>query len=285
MNQHEDHLDNYDIPDPEDVQTGGPGFPNWRPAEGKLVMGREEDGTLVECPGSKIVGRLLRVGIHDVEPDKGDPYTKVECELETSAGKQGVGVKTTSKLATCNLAAGLLAAAKGELIAIEAVPGTKKNRYGKFGTFINIYSVNPVTKATKRIFDKSIADIFDLDDRLETALEKLREHPAYADRPKRQDSDPWQALIDCVESHKRCAWPHPLDVVTAYLELCSDASEEITGTAKRYGMPAEIDAAVLHSLIDAINASPEDESEVPDSLLEAAKAAKAKPSGAFKKRA
>ena len=288
MNTYEtEELDNYEIPDASAVPTGGGGFPNWRPADGKLVRGSENDGTLQECPDKKVVGRLTRVGIHtDSDQKTGESWTKVECELETSTGKQGVGVKITSKLATCNLIAGLLAAAKGELIMIEAVPGTQKNRYGKFGTFLNIYKVHPVTLKSTRIQDKSITDIKDLEKRLAVAFEKIEEHPAYAARPKRQDSDPWQALIDCIEGHgKDCAWPHPLDAMDAYCELCSAASEDVLKEAKVYKQASEIDDAVLRALIDAINAHPADEEQVPDILLEAVKAAEAKPSSAFKKRA
>ena len=65
------------------VASGGT---SWRFSKGQIVTGREADGTLQTRP--KIVGRILRVGIHKGKTNDQweKPYEQLEADIETSKG-------------------------------------------------------------------------------------------------------------------------------------------------------------------------------------------------------
>lgn len=168
------------IPRPEDVKTGS-GLNNWRLAEGRIVKGRETDGTLVEATYG-VLGELTRVGVHRGVLDDGRSYGKLECELVTADGIQSVGASLTSLMAAITLGEGLLAAAKGDLIKIEARKSAKLNRYGRHTTYANVYRINPETMATVRLSEPVLAECDSLDDALEQIEARLKSHAAWGER-------------------------------------------------------------------------------------------------------
>ncbi|AIE83513.1 hypothetical protein [Fimbriimonas ginsengisoli] len=73
------------LPNESDVKVAS-GGKAWRFSKGRIISGREEDGTLVER--TSIIGRIQRVGIHEgVTTDQyKKPYRQVEADIETNDG-------------------------------------------------------------------------------------------------------------------------------------------------------------------------------------------------------
>lgn len=166
------------IPGADDVRPSTPSA--WRIASGHVCRGREIDGTYETTP--RLVGLLVRVGVHDGETADGETYQKVECDLQTRDGLVSVGCNTSAKTSSITFAGALVQCAKGDLICVEAASASKPNRYGSFSTYANLSRVNPTTLAKTPIKvarDESVS----MDERLETLLDEIRAHPAFAPRP------------------------------------------------------------------------------------------------------
>lgn len=176
---------------PDAVETGA-GSRGWRIADGYFMRGRKEDGSLEKR--ERFLGYVRRVGIHEGELDDGRKYAKLEIDLECRSGIESIGATLLSATAgkpsytqCIALAQTICAAADGQLIQLETALASQKNRYGKFQTFLNSYTVDPVTLRPSRMkFDRPAGD---LDDVLQGLLAGVRSHPSYKDRPKRQQDE------------------------------------------------------------------------------------------------
>lgn len=177
---------------PDSVPTGG--NRSWRPAKGKIVRGREEDGSLEERPA--LLGYLRRVTVHYDTLQDGSRYGKLECELETNTGPEVFGANVLNPTngkptlsSSVTLAQALLECAAGELVQVEVHQSTKPNRFGTLSTYVRVTGVDPATlRATARKArreDGEQGPQWD-GDYLDELLERLRSHPAYADRPARE---------------------------------------------------------------------------------------------------
>lgn len=162
----------------------------WRISDGKFRRGRNGD----EETRDAILGLLVRVGVHEgVTPD-GQSYAKLECDLERNGETVSVGANLknagTGKptYTTCiGLAQILLELKPGELVQLEARKGSQPNRFGSYSTFVNGYRIDPATLAPKRI--ETPKPQGDPDAILSALVERIRKHPAYAPRPRREDPD------------------------------------------------------------------------------------------------
>lgn len=195
-----DTMNDIRIPRPEEVKTTS-GLTNWRIADGKIVKGREADGTLEPAPYG-VLGQLVRVGVHHGVLDDGRTYAKVECELKTADGVQSVGASLTSRMAAISLGEGLLAAKKGDLIKVEAHASAKLNRYNKKTTYASVYRINPETLATVKISEPVLPDYDDLDEAIEAMERMLKEHDAYGERPNRREEEERNANRSAFEQFK-----------------------------------------------------------------------------------
>lgn len=180
---------------PDSVETGG-GAKGWRIADGHFCRGREEDNNLETQ--DKIFGRLKRVGIHEGELDDGRQYAKLEVDLETRNGIESIGATLLSATAgkpsytQCFQLGGIvLASALNQLIQLETNQATQKNRFGKYQTFLNGYFVDAVTlKPTYiKLEKKELKSEVEMRAYLDSLIEEIKTHPAYAERPKRQSDD------------------------------------------------------------------------------------------------
>lgn len=165
----------------------------WRFADGKIVRGRKNEEEYLEA----IVGVLKRVTIFYGELDTGAKYGKLEAELE---GKDGPIVVGSSILSATNgrptlsssitFAQGLLLCGAGDAIQITCNAG-KENKYGATPTYVNLsrLSQHPVTGEWRAISIRSNSDDPWSEDLLNDLLGKLKEHPAYADRPQRMSAE------------------------------------------------------------------------------------------------
>lgn len=190
----------------------------WRIASGQICRGREVDGTYETTP--RLVGRLLRVGIHDGITQEGEAYQKVEADLLTSNGPVSVGVSTDSKTSSITFAGALAQVKPGALICVEAASAKKPNRFGRHSTYANLSLVNPET-LTKSPIKVARDESVSMDDRLETLLDEIREHPAFAPRPQRVD-DRENAERDAFDREcKARNWPDSFGAPVEHLALAN----------------------------------------------------------------
>lgn len=171
-----------DIPSADDVRSSTPSA--WRIANGLICRGREADGTLESTP--RLVGRLVRVGVHDGTTQDGETYQKVEADLLTSEGLVSIGCNTSAKTSSITFAGAIVQVRPDELICVEAAAAKKPNRYGSFSTYANLSRVNEKREKVpiKVGRDESVS----MDERLEALLEQIRAHPAFAPRPNRDEA-------------------------------------------------------------------------------------------------
>ena len=75
-----------EIPDDAAIHVAPGGGAGWRFSKGRIVTGREDDGTLQTR--ERIVGRVTRFGVHRGETNDSfkKPYEQLECDVETSKG-------------------------------------------------------------------------------------------------------------------------------------------------------------------------------------------------------
>lgn len=209
-----------DIPRDDQV-SAGKGGNAWRIASGAICKGREADGSLETR--EKVVGLLKRIGTHYGVIDDGTRYGKLEAEFQTADGMVSVGVSITDSKGgdACSTAAltyaeGLLLCAKDELIMVTANRAKKENRYGTFATYANLYKVDRVTLATTQLRpERSEGDMMD---RLEDVIEQLQEHPAWGERPEREEAAKSAAEVFDVKA-KAKGWPVSTHAPVAYCAL------------------------------------------------------------------
>jgi hypothetical protein len=257
------------IPRADEVSTGS-GIPNWRFSDGQIVRGRELEGTLVST--ERLVGRLLRVGVHRGTLDDGRPYGKLECEIETADGVQSAGANLTSKMAAITLGEGLLAAAKDQLIAISAARSRDRNKFGTFTTYVNVFSVEERSFHTTQIREKRLDREKSLDEVLEDMETELRAHPAWGERAKREEREdqgavhqsPWQLLEQEVAAAGY--WPSVPKAWKGYLEMASAVSKVLNGKATKYETTADVPEDVVAQLRDGHSKSAAAKSAIPKAL-------------------
>lgn len=234
------------IPRAEDVRTTS-GLANYRFSDGQIVKGREEDGTL-EVAEFGLLGRLLRVGIHRGTLDDGREYGKLEAELETADGRVSVGANINSLMASITFGEGLLAVGKGELVKFTAGRSKVKNRYGKFTTYANVHKINEEslrpTPARVKVLDR--------DQRLEDVLGwieiRLQDHPAWAERPKRDSEDEDASTLDLfrAEIELKGLWPMlDDDSYPGYLTLAEMTYKVIYKRDTTYNAMEDVSEPVL----------------------------------------
>jgi hypothetical protein len=221
------------IPSDDEVATPSGGRDVWRFAEGKIITGREDDGTLRDRP--KVLGRLRRIGIFFGTAKDGTPYGQLETDIETAEGKTRVKAGITDKhgkvkpsVSLLCFAEGLLEIAKDELFVVTAISGTKKNAYGTYSTFVNLFHLDAATKRTtqvkRREFDKSKT----MEERWEELAAELKTHPSYADRPAGEhdeDEGPTHFSELCREMKER-GWPTPEEAPVDWMNLMAHAMDE-----------------------------------------------------------
>ena len=133
------------IPSDSDVATPTNSRSVWRVANGEICTGREEDGTLKTR--EKIVGLLHRIGVHEGHSKQNGTYFKqLEADIETAEGVvrlkasvSDIGGAMKPGVAAITFAEGLLELAKDELFIARAAQGTKKNKYGNYTSYTNLF--------------------------------------------------------------------------------------------------------------------------------------------------
>lgn len=213
------------IPDESSVTTHE-GIETWRFAEGKIVTGREETGTLREKV--RLVGRLQRLGIHrGTNKDTGALYVQLEIDLRTAQGNcrakvplsDKAGVYPKPSVQTLNFAEGVLEIKPNGLLAITAHQGKKPNAYGKFPTYVNFHHVAPngdSTPVKRRAFDANNRP--DMAGQWLELEKEIRAHPAYAERPATEDAAP-SHLGELTKESAAKGWPTPEQKPAAWLGM------------------------------------------------------------------
>lgn len=214
------------IPSEDDVQVST-GRQSWRCANGKICQGSEDSGTLVTR--DKLVGALRRIGIHEGTYEK-DGKTKrvyqLEADIETAEGMERL------KASLCNqkgedqasgvavgLAWGLLQIAKDEIMIVTTASGTKKNEYGSYSTFVNIFRLPEGSTRGVEVPRRGKSDD-SLSDTMEKLLSEIRTHPAFAERPASERDEDGKATTHLSALCQECAakgWPTPEQAPTEWL--------------------------------------------------------------------
>lgn len=214
------------IPSEDDVQVST-GRQSWRCANGKICQGSEESGTLVIR--EKLVGALRRIGIHEGSYDK-DGKTKrvyqLEADIETAQGMERVkaslcnlkGENQASGVAV-GLAWGLLQIAKDEVMILTTAQGTKKNEYGSYSTFVNVFRLPEGSSRGVEVPRRGKSDE-PLNDTMAKLLSEIRTHPAFAERPASEKDEDGKATTHLSALCQECAakgWPTPEQAPTEWL--------------------------------------------------------------------
>lgn len=230
----EQPIDSNYIPNDSEVATPVGGRAVWRIASGAICTGREEDGTLRER--DKVVGRLRRIGVHHgLTKDTSEPYGQLEADWETAEGMVRVKVGITEKgtglvkpgVSAITYATGLLELAKDELAILTANQSSKKNKFGKYSTYANLYHYNPVTKAQKETARRPRTEAT-MNEQWEQLEAELRLHPAFAERPASESDESDGAANTHLSAFiQECAakgWVTPEQNPAAWLKLMAKAS-------------------------------------------------------------
>lgn len=177
---------------PDSVPVGGNRA--WRPASGKIVRGREQDGTLEERDA--ILGYLRRITVFYGKLETGEDYGKLECELQTRNGHEVFATNLLNPTngkptlsSSVSLAHALLDSADGELLQINVGQSKTANKYGTFSTYVNVTGIDPVTlkpRGRKGERDREDGVIWD-GAYLNELTDKLELHPAYAQREQKSE--------------------------------------------------------------------------------------------------
>lgn len=205
------------IPDASEIRTRGPR--GWRLANGQIVRGREEDNNLETT--EKLVGFVIRVGVHEGVTSDGERYRKVECDIRTRSGIEHVGCNTNAKTASITFALGLLQIGKDDLIALQAGQSSKKNRYGSYSTYANWYKVNPTTLGSTEIKGEKSDE--PMEERLENLLTQLRSHPLYKEREPREEEEGLTHRGEFLKEIDAKGWPNFVDHPAPWLTMFNAA--------------------------------------------------------------
>ncbi len=215
------------IPSDDEVKASS-SRQSWRLANGKVCRGSEDSGSLETR--EKLTGKLRRIGIHDanyVRDGKDKRVYQIEADIETANGPERL------KASLCNLkgedqpsgvaiglAWGLLQLAKDELMVVTATQGTKKNEFGSFPTFCNIFRLKPGSTTAVEVPRRARSEE-PMEDTLGKLLEELKTHPAYSDRPvSDSDDDEGGATTHLSALCKECTekgWPSPEQAPAVWL--------------------------------------------------------------------
>lgn len=225
--------------------TRSEGSRSWRFANGKICRGRE--GDLETRPD--LYGRLRRVGIHSgTVRDTGRPYMQIECDIEEEDGQlvhAHVGIldddgNVRSSVAANGLAWGLLQFAPGELMMIEAelsAPYTNPKGKTTQSTYVNVLRVTRGEDGKVRAV-KVLPPRADKNGPRRTTLDRwnelepqIRAHPAYAERPSREEddlsADPEDVhLRELGQDCARLGWPSPQQAPGEWLAMLGAAFGE-----------------------------------------------------------
>lgn len=230
------------IPDASEVQTRG-NSNNWRIANGTICKGRELDGSLEST--DKLVGYVIRVGVHNGVTDDGEAYRKVECDLRTKNGIEHIGCSTKSLSSSISFALGLLQIGPNDLVAITAGQSKKLNKFGKYTTYANWFKVDPATLRSTEIKHERSDE--NMESRLERILAELQNHPLYAARPQREEDGPTHKSEFLKEIDGK-GWPNFMDFPGPWLEMISAA------LGKKFKSLDEVDdddwGSVRHALLE-----------------------------------
>lgn len=229
-------------PIPESVDTRQ-SIPNWRIAGGAICRGREEDGTLERRP--QIVGSIRRIGVHEGETDDGRAYSQLECELQTAKGLESVHTNLSSMTSSLTFAEGLLMTTRDQVVAIEARSASKKNRYGSYSTYANLFAVGADLKTTPL---RPVRNDGDMEVRLKEALKALEKHPNWGARPKRttedEEAEAYTPFDDFQSVVKQKGWPDPLGKAKdAYLGIARTIAK------RTFASLSEVDDATWAAMI------------------------------------
>lgn len=209
----------------------------WRCANGKVCRGSEDEGTLETR--EKLTGRLRRVGIHEghfTRDGKEKRVYQIEADIETANGMERI------KASLCNLkgedapsgvaiglAWGLLQIAKDELMVITATQGTKKNEFGSYSTFCNVFTLKPGSTTATEVPRRQRSEE-PMEDTLAGLLAEIKTHPAYADRPVNESDDAeGNAQTHLSALCKECEakqWPTPEQAPAEWLGMMAAVSKQ-----------------------------------------------------------
>lgn len=181
-----------EIPSANDVNIPRQGrYAYYRIGTGTIETGSKNKGTLQEIP--KLVGRIVRVGLHE---STGEWQSKaLEVELETrDYGPVNLSVELLdpkknfkpSLKAVC-FADALTKCAAGDIVAIEANLSRKANEFGNYSTYVNFHRLEGGD--WKRIDRDRAPQGQSIPDQFAALLVKLQALPHWGARTQEIDAD------------------------------------------------------------------------------------------------
>ena len=206
----------YDTP----VDTGGK-YRYVRLGNGKLTEWDKKEQK--EIDHESVIGSLERISYYydEMSAAKGFPADMVEIALRHRDDTlQLVQWRQASTVCTMSVARTIGQVAKGQVVALTAWGGDKKT------TFANLHTWDGMN--WKRLEGPKVAD-------LDAALDELKKHPAFADRPQRrtaEDGNPDYTTPqdDFFAAALAAGWPAPKGIEGAYCEVFTKALKRTVNT-------------------------------------------------------
>lgn len=241
MNENQEYV----IPGADEVETVGGGSSSFRFSKGRIVSGREEDGSLVIVP--KLVGIVTRIGVYEgtTNDQYKKPYRQLECDYQTRDGEvyikaglldENFQPKATQAALSFAWVLNHELVREKKVIQLTAAQGEAwTNEMGQAreaSTYANLFEVKE-GKAYPVYRPKADPNAPKVDSwaKMEALLAELTTHPLWAPRPegREHDADHGGRLTHLSEMIRECGergWPAPdqcpedwLAIVAASLKL------------------------------------------------------------------
>lgn len=240
------------IPSMDSITVLGGGLATWRFSKGKIVTGRDTDGTLKSR--ENVVGVVRRIGVHEARTkDFDQPYAQVECDVETADGlvavKAGLLNQETKLLgvvrSTVDFAYGLTKTPVGGLIMITTgqgeawvqTEGPKRGQTMAPSTYVNFFLLTPDPKNEGKFLatplrrpkaDPNAAKV-PMNDQWLALERELRLREDFAPRPDNRQDEEEEGEVGAGSAPTAFAqisglmaereWPMPEEAPTEWLEM------------------------------------------------------------------
>lgn len=247
----------YVIPEAEEVETVG-GSSSYRFSKGRIVTGREEDGSLSILP--KIVGIVTRVGVYEgtTNDQYKKPYRQLECDIMTARGEiflkaglldENFQPKATQAALSFAWLLNQPVVRERKVIQITAAQGEAwTNEFGQAreaSTYANLFEVKD-GKAYPLYRPKAdpAAPKVPSEQKMEVLLAELRDHPLWAPRPEGREHDADQGgggrLTHLSEFCRECGekgWPAPDQAPEDWMAIMVASIKKPDNSGPKYTWP------------------------------------------------
>ena len=138
-------------------------------------------------------------------------------------------------------------------MVITATQGDKKNEFGSYSTFVNVFRLKPGATAATPVPRRERSEE-PMEVTLSKLLDQVREHPAYADRPASESDDADGSanthLSALCKECKEKGWPTPEEATAEWLAYLQKGFKEEKPRASLQSWSEDDWGSVREALLD-----------------------------------